>query len=64
MPLRAFIGIDWIRAFAERATDPNWIGDGTVTEFLDSHLANNQLPFPFYRDITTGYFLPRAATLA
>ena len=64
VPLRAFIGIGWIRAFAEKATDPNWAGGGTLTEFLNSHLAADQMPFPFYRDITTDIFLPHAATLA
>lgn len=64
VPLRAFIGIGWIRAFAEKATDPNWVGGGTLTDFLNNHLAADQMPFPFYRDITTDYFLPHAATLA
>jgi thiosulfate dehydrogenase [quinone] large subunit len=64
VPLRAFIGIGWIRAFAEKATDPNWAGGGTLTDFLDSHLAADQMPFPFYRDLTTDVFLPHAATLA
>jgi thiosulfate dehydrogenase [quinone] large subunit len=64
VPLRAFIGIGWIRAGAEKATDPNWAGGGTLTEFLNRHLANDQMPFPFYRDLTTDLFLPHAATLA
>lgn len=64
VPLRAFIGIGWIRAYAEKATDPNWIGGGTLTEFLNGHLASDQMPFPFYRDLTTDYFLPHAAALA
>ena len=64
VPLRAFIGIGWIRAFAEKATDPNWVGGGTLTDFLNSHLAADQMPFPFYRDLTTDVFLPHAAALA
>jgi thiosulfate dehydrogenase [quinone] large subunit len=64
VPLRAFIGIGWIRASAEKITDPNWAGGGTVTEFLNIHLTNDQIAFPFYRDLTTDLFLPHAATLA
>jgi len=64
VPLRAFIGIGWIRAAAEKGTDPNWVGGGTLTDFLNSHLAADQMPFPFYRDLTTDHFLPHAATLA
>lgn len=47
-PLRLFIGIGWLRAFAEKAFSAEWFNGGAVATFLDSQLARDAVAFPLY----------------
>lgn len=62
-PLRLFIGIGWLRAFAEKAIDSGWRSGTGVSDFLQHQLATGQIVFPAYGELVTGFFLPHAAAL-
>ncbi len=34
LPLRLFIGLGWLRAFAEKVADPDWLGGVALAAFL------------------------------
>jgi hypothetical protein len=34
LPLRLFIGMGWLRAFAEKVVDPDWLGGTVLAAFL------------------------------
>lgn len=63
VPLRAFIGIGWLRAFAEKAIEPGWRDGSGVAAFLQHQLDQGQVTFPVYRILVTEIFLPHAAAL-
>jgi thiosulfate dehydrogenase [quinone] large subunit len=64
LPLRIFIGMGWLRAFAEKVKDPDW-NEGTVlAAFLEERLAGDHVAFPFYRALITDVFLPNASVLS
>jgi thiosulfate dehydrogenase (quinone) large subunit len=63
LPLRLFIGMGWLRAFAEKVANPGW-HDGTVlAAFLEERLVGDHVVFPFYRVLITDVFLPNASVL-
>ncbi len=63
LPLRLFIGMGWLRAFAEKVANPGW-HDGTVlAAFLEEKLVGDHVVFPFYRALITDVFLPNASVL-
>ena len=63
LPLRLFIGMGWLRAFAEKVAEPGW-HDGTVlAAFLEERLVGDHVVFPFYRALITDVFLPNASVL-
>ena len=64
LPLRLFIGIGWLRAFAEKAADPEWSSGLTLSQFLTEHLHEGSIPFPLYASLVREAFLPGAAALA
>src|SRR5690349_20741960 len=64
LPLRLFIGIGWLRAFAEKAVDPDWSSGLTLSRFLTAHLEAGSIPFPLYASLVRDVFLPGAAPLA
>ena len=61
VPLRAFIGVGWLRAFAEKAIEPGWWDGAGVSDFLRHQLAEGSVVFPAYRVLVTEVFLPHAA---
>ena len=64
VPVRAFIGIGWLRAFAEKAIDPGW-SDGTrLMAFLEHQLDAGRIVVPPYQALVTDVFLSHALTLA
>jgi hypothetical protein len=60
--LRLFIGLGWLRAFAEKVIDPAWPGDA-VSAFLGERLTRSEVALPPYESLVTAVFLPHATTL-
>jgi thiosulfate dehydrogenase [quinone] large subunit len=63
VPLRVFIGIGWLRAFAEKATDPGWRDGTSLSDYLNDRVLGGDIPFPSYKALVTGVFLPHATVL-
>ena len=63
VPLRAFMGVGWLRAFAEKAIEPGWRDGAAVSDFLQHQLEAGRVAFPVYRWLATEVLLPHAATL-
>jgi len=63
VPLRAFIGLGWLRACAEKLTDPAWPAGETLATFLSARVEGGDVAFPAYEALVTGVFLPHAAAL-
>lgn len=63
VPLRVFIGLGWLRACAEKLTDPAWPGGGTLVAFLAERIEGGHVAFPAYEALVDGVFLPHAAAL-
>ena len=57
-PLRIFIGIGWLRAFAEKALDTEWFNGAAVGAFLDSQVAGGAVVFPLYRQLIGAFLRP------
>ena len=64
VPLRLFIGIGWLRAFAEKAVDSGWRDGTAVVGFLNQQMETGQIVFPAYQTLVTEAFLPHATALA
>lgn len=64
VPLRVFIGIGWLRTFAEKLADPGWPDGSSLSSFLGNHLQSGHIDFPFYESLITQIFLPHAAALS
>jgi thiosulfate dehydrogenase [quinone] large subunit len=47
-PLRLFIGIGWLRAFAEKVISSEWFDGEAVGAFLDTSMAIDSMAFPLY----------------
>jgi uncharacterized membrane protein YphA (DoxX/SURF4 family) len=63
VPLRIFIGVGWLRAFAEKAIEPDW-HDGTyLSTFLGDHLREGRVALPPYETLITDLFRPHATAL-
>ena len=63
MPLPAFVGLGWLRASAEKLTDPNWRDGTTLAGFPRGQVERDAVPFPFYEAVIADVFLPHAAAL-
>lgn len=63
LPLRIFIGIGWLRAFAEKVINPGWYDGTAIGAFFEEQLAGGHVAFPFYRTLIEGVFLPNATAL-
>lgn len=48
VPIRLFIGIGWLRAFAEKVTTGSWLEGRAVREFLDVQVASGSVVFRPY----------------
>jgi thiosulfate dehydrogenase [quinone] large subunit len=57
-PLRLFIGIGWLRAFAEKVIAPGWFDGGAVGAFLDSQVASDAVVFPLYGEMIESILRP------
>lgn len=63
VPVRAFIGLGWLRASAEKITDPGWWDGTSLSRFLDARLGDGTIALPAYESMTRGAFLPAATAL-
>jgi thiosulfate dehydrogenase [quinone] large subunit len=63
LPLRLFIGLGWMRACAEKLSEPGWYNGSSLTAFLQGHLHDGLVAFPFYQALMHQVFLPHAALL-
>lgn len=63
VPARAFIGIGWLRACAEKVGEPGWRDGSSLTAFLADRLADGSVSFPLYRQAIESAFIPHAAVL-
>lgn len=61
--LRVFIGLGWLRAFAEKAPDSAWRDGAAVAAFLDERMARGEVAVPPYETLIVGVFLPLAPAL-
>ena len=64
VPLRLFVGVGWLRALAEKLSDPQWHGGAALATFLKKHLEAGEVVFPFYAHLIQHTFIPNAGTLA
>jgi thiosulfate dehydrogenase [quinone] large subunit len=64
VPLRLFIGLGWLRAFAEKAADPGWYDGARLAAFLTRQVTEGEVPFPLYQELITAVFLPHAQALS
>ncbi len=63
LPLRLFIGTGWIRAGLEKVMDPFWLDGTALVVFLQSHLEQGAVAFPFYQSLISEVFIPHALLL-
>lgn len=64
IPLRWFIGVGWLRAFAEKVIEPGWREGTELGRFLSDHVATGAIPFPFYESLARGTFSDHVVVLA
>lgn len=64
LPVRAFIGLGWLRAGAEKLVDPGWLSGESLSAFLAEQRAEGQVVFPFYDGLIAAVFLPHAQSLS
>jgi thiosulfate dehydrogenase [quinone] large subunit len=57
-PLRLFIGIGWLRAFAEKIGDPDWFDGRAVGAFLDAQFATDSIAAPLYGQLVESVLRP------
>lgn len=63
VPVRAFIGIGWLRAFGEKAIDLDWWRGRELNQFLTIHLQEGRIAFPPYQALVSDVFLPASLIL-
>src|SRR5215204_786144 len=63
VPLRLFIGLGWLRAFAEKAVEPEWRNGTFLSTFLNDRLREDGIALPPYESLVTGLFLSNATAL-
>jgi thiosulfate dehydrogenase (quinone) large subunit len=61
LPLRCFVAIGWLRAFAEKIWDSGWLDGSRVAAFLEVQL--DQTALPAYAALMRDSFLPGAIWL-
>jgi len=64
LPVRAFIGLGWLRAGVEKLADPDWLNGATLTGFLTDQFVGGQVVFRFYAGLINAVFLPQAQLLS
>jgi thiosulfate dehydrogenase (quinone) large subunit len=63
VPARKFIGIGWMRAFAEKAVEPGWRDGTSLVTLLEGQLQAGKVVFPHYQVLMTDAFLAHALVL-
>jgi hypothetical protein len=63
VPVRAFIGIGWLRAFAEKVLDSGWRDGARLAAFLERQLDAGAIAIPPYQTLVTDLFLSHALVL-
>jgi thiosulfate dehydrogenase [quinone] large subunit len=63
VPVRAFIGIGWLRACAEKIIEPGWRDGASLAAFLDHQMQSGMVVFPAYRALVGDVFLAQALVL-
>lgn len=61
-PIRVFVGVGWLRSFAEKFGDPAWRDGSAVREFLDIQRARDLVAMPAY-DSLLGFMIDNAGGL-
>jgi thiosulfate dehydrogenase (quinone) large subunit len=64
LPLRLFIALGWLRALAEKITNPAWFDGTALSSFLSAQLQGDHVVFPAYAWLISHVFLPGAPVLA
>ncbi len=62
LPARVFIAIGWLRACAEKLSDPHWSSGETLKVFLE--MQQSVVVFPFYHFLVQNLFMPYAREVA
>ena len=62
-PVRVFIGIGWLRAFAEKAIEPGWRDGTRLAGFLQRQVEGGTIAFPPYQALVTDGFLAQTLVL-
>lgn len=63
VPARAFIGLGWLRACAEKLADPGWRDGASLTAFLERQVTEGAVAIPLYEQTIESLFIPGAAAL-
>jgi thiosulfate dehydrogenase (quinone) large subunit len=58
LPLRLFIGVGWLRAFAEKLADPGWRDGSSLHVFLAGQIDDGQVSFSLYLALMRDVFMP------
>jgi thiosulfate dehydrogenase (quinone) large subunit len=64
LPLRLFIALGWLRALAEKITNPAWFDGTALSGFLNTQLQAEKVAFPVYAWMISHVFLPGAPVLS
>ena len=64
VPPRVFIGLGWLRAGAEKLTDPGWLDGTALSAFLVDHLQRGDVAIPLYASLMANVWLPNVGLLA
>lgn len=64
LPLRLFIAFGWLRAAAEKLSNPAWFDGAAISSFLNAQLQADHVVFPAYAWLISHVFLPGAPVLA
>ena len=63
VPARAFIGLGWLRACAEKLADSGWRDGSSLAAFLTGQMADGAVAVPAYQQAIENLFIPSAAAL-
>lgn len=63
VPVRVFIGVGWLRAFAEKAVEPGWRDGTRLSAFLARQLDAGMVVFSPYQMLVSDAFLTHAMLL-
>ena len=58
LPMRLFIAIGWLRAFAEKVIAVEWFDGRAVSDFLDDQVAGDAIVFPPYERLIESVLRP------